>query len=352
MPSDQCLTAPAGDKFCAIDCTTMESCPNGFTCVEADAYENGTVGGGGMGGMGGAGGSTPDAGKPSGVPHKFCVPNSGNSCPCNDKRDGVAHTCHVTNAFGDCTGTETCEASSGKWKGCTAKTPEAEVCNNQDDNCDQQIDEGAPNDLCVDSGPPPPHAVWACTTGQCKRGPCDPGWTQFPLGTDADGCPCAVDAGEPNGDCAKATPAGSVNDTGGPLTIQGTLSSSADVDVWSFDSLDTAEAGTNSYHVNIVFSSNPGDEFLMDVIRGDNCQDAPTGAGVGITSYDWCVNGQSGTKGEAPCGNQANMQHCNDNSSKYFLRVYRNPAATQTCSPYVITVTGGGGTCDFAQTCQ
>src|SRR5262249_7441844 len=38
MPSDTCLTAPLGDKFCARDCTTLGDCPPGFQCISGNEY--------------------------------------------------------------------------------------------------------------------------------------------------------------------------------------------------------------------------------------------------------------------------------------------------------------------------
>jgi len=342
LPSDMCLVAPLGDRFCARDCTVDGLCPNGFTCVDKGGY---TPDGGSDAGAG-DGGPTPT------TPFKWCVPNSGASCPCNDKRDGVTHACTVTNASGVCGGTESCDGQQGQWKGCTAATPVAETCNAKDDNCDGKIDEGDPNALCAAEGAPPPHASWACKTGTCSLGACDPGWTSFPAGPVANGCSCAVEAGEPNGSCAAATSAGSVTETGAPIIIQGTLSSPADVDFWSIDTVDANEATTNSYHVAIAFTAPAtNDEFVMDVMRGDPCTNTPTGPSTAITAYDWCVNGSNGgTVGEATCGPTAAV-HCGNHSDKYYVRVYRKPGTTATCAGYTLTVSGGGGACDVTKQC-
>lgn len=378
-PSDQCLTAPLGDKFCAIDCTTLGTCPNGFTCLNATDYMASGGSGGGSGGMdggvmdaGGGGsmdggsddggsddGGTMDAGPPKpSVPTKYCVPNSGFSCPCNDKRDGVKHACKAENEFGLCSGSETCDGEAGKWVDCTASTPSAEACNGKDDDCDQEIDEGSANDLCSAEGPPPPHAGWQCTGGVCKVAPCEPGWTQYPTGgAPEDGCPCEVEMGEPNDTCATATDGGSVSDGGGTLTLNGTLSSDTDVDVFVLTTVDTAEVNTNSYHVSIDLTAPAQNtEFQLDVTRGPMCSDAPSGPASGITSYDWCVDGSamgpSGAIGEGPCGPTASV-HCADHTSIYYVRVSRKPGATGTCTPYVVTITAtGGDPCDFASSCQ
>jgi len=289
---------------------------------------------------------------PSGVPHKFCVPMKGLSCACNDKRDKVSKSCAISNKFGTCPGSESCDAKAGKWVGCNAKTPAAETCNKDDDDCNGQVDDGDPNALC---GGAPPHAQYACKSGLCSIGMCDPGFTQYPSGKAEDGCKCTVDASEPNDTCVTAANAGMVSDTGAGIQIAGTLSSDTDVDVWAVQTVDTDEMTTNSYHVSISVVAGEGSEgLLLDVIRGDACVDTPAGGAVGITSYDWCVDGKSadGTAGEAPCAADGPV-HCNDNSAKYFIRAYRKAGAAKVCTAYKIAVAAkGGAACDFSQQCK
>jgi len=359
-PSDSCLTAPPGDRFCAIDCTTMGTCPTGFSCVEAALYQSGNwpgTGGGGSGGGGGAGGSEADAGStgsgpppPSGQPYKFCVPDNGLSCPCDDKREGITHSCYRENEHGRCTGTESCNGQ--QWQGCSAALPAAEVCNDADDDCDDQPDNADPEQLC---GASPPHATWACIGGDCQLGMCEEGWTQFPPGPPSEGCPCQLEPEEPNNGCATATNAGTVTDAApNSLVIHGTLSSAGDFDFWSFNTIDTNQANTNSYHVSIDFTGPmPNSEFQFDVIRGDACVDVPSGPATSITSYDWCVDGTSagGNEGEGNCGPTSPV-HCENHSSKYYLRVSRKPGATSTCAQYQVTITAfGGDACDFTKKC-
>ena len=383
VPSDTCLQAPLGDKFCARDCSVDGVCPNGFTCEDAVTYEAppdagdaGSDAGKDAGSDAGkdAGSTAGDAGSDAGndagdggavIPGaRWCVPDSGYSCPCNPKRDGVSRTCTMVSAAGTCSGTETCDGAGATWKGCTAGTPSPEVCNGKDDNCDGLVDNGDPNLLCAGSGPKPPHGNWVCKDAMCSLGACDPGWTSFPGGGNPmTGCNCQLEAGEPNGTCSMATPAGMVMDVGGgPITIQGTLSSANDVDVWTFAAVDVDEMTTNSYHVSVAFTAPmPNDEFIMDVMRGAPCTDAPTGPSTSITSYDWCVNGTDGKSpptGEAACGPMG-AAHCGgsldpasmSHTAQYFVRVHRKGGATATCTTYQIAVTAQGGACDFTQKC-
>jgi len=75
--------------------------------------------------------------------------------------EGLAQACSVTNAFGTCTGTETCAA--GAWGVCTAAIPAAENCNNLDDDCDGAVDEGL-SQGCY-SGPAGTQGVGICQAG-------------------------------------------------------------------------------------------------------------------------------------------------------------------------------------------
>ncbi|MEM4271468.1 MAG: LamG-like jellyroll fold domain-containing protein [Candidatus Pacearchaeota archaeon] len=73
---------------------------------------------------------------------------------CNNKDDDcggaidevLLRSCGVS-TIGECTlGTETCVA--GNWIGCNAVFPRTEDCNNKDDDCDTQIDEGLQSVVC------------------------------------------------------------------------------------------------------------------------------------------------------------------------------------------------------------
>jgi len=77
----------------------------------------------------------------------------GKDNDCNGKVDDgiipISQACNISNSFGTCSGTQTKTCSSGawsSWSACNAKTPNPEVCNNKDDNCNGQIDEGCDND--------------------------------------------------------------------------------------------------------------------------------------------------------------------------------------------------------------
>lgn len=341
---DRCTPSPKVDRFCARDCTFDSLCPSGFECVAADSYPPGVPK---------PDGGTADAGTAN---KKMCVPVGGDSCPCNSKRDGVKRRCTQTVGSVTCEGTETCNAATGKWEGCTAGTPQQETCDGADNDCNGTPDDAAPEQLCPGTAP---HATFKCSFGACEIAKCDAGWVAYPPGPAKNGCACQIDASEPaNNTCsATAASAGSVTDANTtPLSLKGTLSADGDEDWWKFDTVDSDETTTNSYHVKIEFTAPASNtEFVFDVIRGAKCG-TPDAKHSDLASYDWCVDGTGTvggkTVGEKACGATAPI-HCGPHTKPYLVRVKRKAGAAATCTEYTLTVTAkGGGTCDFTQACD
>jgi hypothetical protein len=65
--------------------------------------------------------------------------NLDNDCDAQTDEDLTTRTCQSTNAYGTCTGTETCDGQNG-WVGCDAPDAEEEVCDGQDNDCDGATD--------------------------------------------------------------------------------------------------------------------------------------------------------------------------------------------------------------------
>jgi len=114
---NRCINLDGAD-ICVADCSVSSLCPTGFTCTD--------IGAGDM----------------------QCVPTS-DSCDCLPGDEGLTRSCDETNAFGTCSGDQTCDPASG-WSACTAPTPEAEICDGTDNDCDGSDDEDFTdlNDAC------------------------------------------------------------------------------------------------------------------------------------------------------------------------------------------------------------
>jgi hypothetical protein len=115
-PEGRCLNI-GGEMKCSYPCSGDKECPPSYGC------ENVMLPGGGDLAM--------------------CFPMSG-FCDCVGSTSGNSRPCGVENEFGSCAGVEVCDPESG-WTDCSAKTPEQEICDGQDNNCDGDFDEGLPD---------------------------------------------------------------------------------------------------------------------------------------------------------------------------------------------------------------
>lgn len=133
-PSDKCL-AVNGEQVCGRDCAFDQNCPEGYRCVN------------GLGVDGTA-------------KVQQCVPINA-SCACLARGDFL-QPCTVQNQFGTCSGIKQCDLVNNV-VACDAPTPESDVCNGKDDNCDGVIDEDGGTVTC---------GVGACqrTVAACSMG--------------------------------------------------------------------------------------------------------------------------------------------------------------------------------------
>ena len=124
-PDDKCMLMNPTDTqtFCGRDCSEdsqyATGCPNGYFCKEVELADG---------------------------PFEQCVPIN-NTCDCTALTAGQEKPCTVTNEFGMCYGVAVCDPIDG-WTGCSSVTPEEEICDGFDNNCNGIIDEGLSGNHC------------------------------------------------------------------------------------------------------------------------------------------------------------------------------------------------------------
>ncbi|PIE18276.1 MAG: hypothetical protein CSA66_04900 [Proteobacteria bacterium] len=101
--------------FCGVTCGDSRPCPDGYECQEVSDVESGAV-------------------------SRQCVPTSG-QCGCSVR--AVIEQASTACANGACVGSRVCTEDG--LSACSAATPETEVCDGVDNNCNGSVDEGFPN---------------------------------------------------------------------------------------------------------------------------------------------------------------------------------------------------------------
>ncbi len=253
-----------------------------------------------------------------------------------------------------------------------------EDCNGQDDDCDGQTDEDPALDMCgtVSHGSP------QCVGGACIA-VCEGGWYDVDH-LFATGCECQQDGNDGTGNqCAQAIDIGSGSDaTPGQVlkTQSGRIVPDSDVDWYKFTFTDTADSGTfeangqDNYRLRVRLTKPTDGSVRINVYRG-GCDSASLSCGTGtkdaidyqfytdlqdtttplgenpcVTSFTptWnccrpgeCQDGATtedaccgGNNNDNPiwCSEHHNIRTCNDESSTYYIKVFRASGTAATCA--------------------
>ncbi len=149
--SDLCLQIGDG-SYCAADCW-YENCPAGYSCSDVE-YSDQVL--------------------------RQCIPGGG-TCSCTTETDGMVRGCQRSSELGTCTGFETCDPPLG-WTECSAHVPSQEICNGLDDDCNGLVDEDLEGQACSEEnqygscpGVYECHALdgWVCSAQLPRPEDCD-----------------------------------------------------------------------------------------------------------------------------------------------------------------------------------
>lgn len=235
-----------------------------------------------------------------------------------------------------------------------------ETCNGKDDNCDAGVDNGPATQLCQ---------LVSNSTPVCSNGACGLQCTGTHFNVDGqygNGCECQADSkyGVMGGTCANAENVGNLADNGQSATRFGNIMP-GESDWYTFNGVDNTDSGGDSYLVRVKLVSNPDGLFAIDVYRGgcagsqQICTAAvehtwatnfygsqPSGpdAKKGTVAGDYEKSPQPEKAGEGKCTSAPGvpgMNICANQTAQYYVRVYRQPGAPNSCAFYTVQMTNG-----------
>ncbi len=175
------------------------------------------------------------------------------------------------------------------------------------------------------AGCPIANGTPSCTMGTCSVGSCNVGFHDTDLSA-SNGCECREIGTDPGGLCSAGIDKGTLADTGASANHTGLIHSTDDVDFLRFFGEDRSQFLSDDYDVRITMTS--GDPNIsMCVYRYGTSTSVNecylNAEQCGIRSYR--KDGSLGT----------------EDGAMYYIKIYRNPAAPATCTPYTVYMSNG-----------
>jgi hypothetical protein len=235
-----------------------------------------------------------------------------------------------------------------------------EKCDGKDNNCNGDIDQSEvpANILCPNA---PNSTSSSCNGAQgCGIGACSTNYFDV-NGTYTDGCECLaaptpVTTGQA---CGSSINLGTLADVSGAFVNQSGNIPVAGREIWyTFNGSDDADTNGDEYHVDVRFTTNPGNNYRMDVYR-NSCPGGGGGtqlASAESNTTDWYTDFNQTNSPPGPCpgplpcgeGNCAptgptgppDLKNiCNNNSAQYYVRIYSIGAPS--CAQFTVQFSNG-----------
>jgi hypothetical protein len=249
---------------------------------------------------------------------------------------------------------------------CVAGACQTNQCDPGWGDCDSDPTTGCEQDVATDlnncgscghacastAGSFPNVAGFTCAAGACTIAACEADWFNLNDPTNPDGCECH-DTGAAYHDCADAYDMSAIDDNGQSASAQANIPRINDA-VWlKVTATNThwdQEGATNPYNLKIGFTTNPNNEFKLEVATA--CPDTagthlaacgvagdvqPIDSTMPANMFEWSASG------EAACYNTpapwTGVTVCQQHGGTYYLKVTRQTAAT--CNAFTIKASNG-----------
>jgi hypothetical protein len=229
----------------------------------------------------------------------------------------------------------TCAPSS-----CTPRTPTSEICNGIDDDCANGPDDAPANSMCAPAFPSAQNvSQWACSTAMCRVMTCGSGYANVDTQI-ANGCECALDTHAAvcmAAASSSAIPVPRPTLAATPVTRAGTIESPADSDWFQVTFASPGVVG-EAWNPEITLV---GAGHLMDVQQDCTVTPpvacTPTGFGSQITEWDRRYPASPAGANGPPAVNDGNPDTL-PRLATYIVRVYLAPNALPVCNGYELRI--------------
>ncbi len=176
------------------------------------------------------------------------------------------------------------------------------------------------------TGCPIANGTSSCATGSCSVGSCNAGWHDTDLSA-SNGCECREIGTDPGSFCSTGIDKGTLADNGSTANHTGIVDSVDDEDYLRFFGEDRSQVFGDNYDVNITLSSSDPN-ISMCVSRYDTA-----------SSVNECYVDSNKSCGIRSFNKGGSYGH--EDGAMYYIRVYRDPAAPATCTPYTVYMRNG-----------